>query len=160
MNATHGNHAIQDALYDTPDHPNKWQQTWMAPSSSIIPTNDEIYMAGGGADMSSHVNLLRGCIITALTQALQAYDVEELRVRLIKWSWLAELTPLYSNRHAYTVRLLTHVLCKPTHFVFPSLIAAMSYSLQTSLNSVMKDWADKWHVWGTPTRSPSRSISR
>ncbi len=30
-----------------------------------------------------------------------------------------------------TVRLLTHVLCKPTHFFFHSLIATMSYSFQT-----------------------------
>ncbi len=59
-----------------------------------------------------------------------------------------------------TVRLLTHVHCKPTHFFFPSFIAKISYSLQTSFNSLMKDWADKYHVWGTPTRSPSRSNSR
>ncbi len=56
----------------------------------------------------------------------------------------------------YTVRLLTHVLCKPTHFFFHSFIATMSHSLQTRFNGVMKDWADKYHVWGTPTRSPSR----
>ncbi len=60
----------------------------------------------------------------------------------------------------YTVRLLTHVLCKPTHFFFHSFIATMPYSLQTSFNSLMKDWADKYHVWGTPTWSPSRSNSR
>ncbi len=59
-----------------------------------------------------------------------------------------------------TVRLLTHVLCKPTHFFFHSFIATMSYSLQTSFNSQMKDWADKYHAWGTPARSPSRSNSR
>ncbi len=59
-----------------------------------------------------------------------------------------------------TVRLLTHVLCKPTHFFFHSFIATMSYSLQTSFNSVMKDRAEKYHVWGTPTGSPSRSNSR
>ncbi len=52
------------------------------------------------------------------------------------------------NRH--TVRLLTHVLCKPTHFFFHSFIATMSYPLQVRLNSVVKDWADKYHVWGTP----------
>ncbi len=46
----------------------------------------------------------------------------------------------------HTVRLLTHVLCKPTHFFFLSFIAAISYSPQTSFNSVMKDWADKYHV--------------
>ncbi len=45
------------------------------------------------------------------------------------------------------VRLLTHVLCKPTHFFFHSFIATISYSLQTSFNSLMKDWADKYHVW-------------
>ncbi len=56
--------------------------------------------------------------------------------------------------------LPTHVLCKPTHFFFHSFIATMSYSLQTSFNSVVKDWADKYHVCGTPKRSPSRSISR
>ncbi len=59
-----------------------------------------------------------------------------------------------------TVRLLTHVHCKPTHFVFHSFKANMSYSLQTNFVSVMKDWADKYHVWGTPTMSPSRSNSR
>ncbi len=42
-----------------------------------------------------------------------------------------------------TVRLLTHVLCKPTHFFFHPFIATMSYSLQTSFDSVMKDWVDK-----------------
>ncbi len=34
-----------------------------------------------------------------------------------------------------TVRLLTHVLCKPTHFFFHSFITTMSYSLKTSFNS-------------------------
>ncbi len=55
------------------------------------------------------------------------------------------------------MRLLTHVLCKPTHFFFHSLIATISYSLQTSFSSVMKDWADKYHEWSSPTRSPLRS---
>ncbi len=50
----------------------------------------------------------------------------------------------------HTMRLLTHVLCKPTHFFFPSFIATMLYFFQTSFNSVMKDWADKYDVWGTP----------
>ncbi len=59
-----------------------------------------------------------------------------------------------------TVRLLTHVLRKPIHFFFHSFIATMPYCLQTSFNNLMKDWADKYHVWGTPTRSPSRSNSR
>ncbi len=59
-----------------------------------------------------------------------------------------------------TVRLLTHVLSKPTHFFFHSFIATISYSLQTSFSSVMKDRADKYPVWGTPTRSSSRSNSR
>ncbi len=49
-------------------------------------------------------------------------------------------------RFAHTVRLLTHVLCKPTHFCFHSFIATMSYSLQTSFGSVMKDCADKYHA--------------
>ncbi len=48
-----------------------------------------------------------------------------------------------------TVRWLTHVLCKPTQFFFHSFIATMPYSLQTSFYSVMKDWADKYHAWGT-----------
>ncbi len=60
----------------------------------------------------------------------------------------------------YTVRLQTHVLCKPTHFFFQSFIATMSNSLQTSFNSVMIDLSDKYHVWGTPTLSSSRSNSR
>ncbi len=58
-----------------------------------------------------------------------------------------------------TVRLQTHVLCKPTHFFF-TFIATISYFLQTSFNSIMKHWADKYRVWGTPARSPSRSNSR
>ncbi len=45
--------------------------------------------------------------------------------------------------------LLTHVLCKPTHFVFQLFIATKSNSLQTSFNRVMKDWPDKYNVWGT-----------
>ncbi len=57
------------------------------------------------------------------------------------------------------MRLLTHVHCKPTHFIFHSFIATMSYSLQTTFNSFTKDWADKCHVCGTPTRSSSRSNS-
>ncbi len=67
------------------------------------------------------------------------------------------LTNLSSSQHVLqkrTVRLLTNVLCKPTHFFFHSFIATMSYSPQISFNGVMKDWADKNHVWGTPTRSP------
>ncbi len=60
----------------------------------------------------------------------------------------------------HTVRLLTHVLCKPTHFFFHSFIATISYSPQISFSSVMKDWADKYHVRGTPTRSPSRLNSQ
>ncbi len=56
--------------------------------------------------------------------------------------------------------LILTVLCKPTHFFFHSFIATKSYPLQTSFISVMKGWADKFHAWGTPTRSPSRSNSR
>ncbi len=64
---------------------------------------------------------------------------------------------LKSHVQRYTVRLLTQVLCKPTHFVFQSFIATIFFSLQTSFSSAMKDWAEKYHVSGTPTRSPSRS---
>ncbi len=42
----------------------------------------------------------------------------------------------------HTVRLLTHVHCKPTHFVFQLVKATMSNSLQTSFNRVMHDWPD------------------
>ncbi len=59
-----------------------------------------------------------------------------------------------------TVRLLTHVLCKPPLFFFQLFIPTKSDSLQTNISSAMKDWADKYHVWGTPSRSPSRSNSR
>ncbi len=68
--------------------------------------------------------------------------------------------PSLHEQYRYTVRFLTHVLCKPTHFFFHSFIATMSYPLQTSFIGVMKGWADKFHVWGTPKRSPSRSNSR
>ncbi len=51
------------------------------------------------------------------------------------------------------VRLLTHVLCKPKHFFLQLFIATISNYLQTSFNSVMNDWPDKYHVWGTPARS-------
>ncbi len=84
--------------------------------------------------------------------------------RVWPWRWPCGCTPyvVYIGPvfHNSTVRLLTHVLCKPTHFFYHSFISIMSYSLQTSFNSVMKDWADKCHVRGTPTRSPSRSNSR
>ncbi len=53
-------------------------------------------------------------------------------------------------RKGYAVRLLTHVLCKPTHFIFHSFIATISYSLQTSFRTVIKDWTDKYHAWGIP----------
>ncbi len=59
-----------------------------------------------------------------------------------------------------TVCLLTHVLCKPTHFCFHSFKATMSYSLQARFNLVIKDWPYKHHIWGTPTRSASRPNSR
>ncbi len=45
-----------------------------------------------------------------------------------------------------TVRLLTHVLCKTSHFFFQSCITTMSNSRQASFNNVMKDWPDKYHV--------------
>ncbi len=67
------------------------------------------------------------------------------------------LTLLHFFGYGTTARLLTHVLCKPTHFFFRSFIATMSYPLQTSFNNVTKDWADTFHVCGTPTRSSSRS---
>ncbi len=76
---------------------------------------------------------------------------------LLKAKWAVSLCWLPP---APTVRLLAHVHCKPTHFFFHSFIATISYSLKTSSYSVMKDWADEYHVWGTPTRSPSRSNSR
>ncbi len=66
----------------------------------------------------------------------------------------------YLQWYQYTVRLLTHVLCKPTHFFFHSFVATMSYSLQTSFNSLMKDCADKYHVWGTPPRGHLQGQTR
>ncbi len=60
------------------------------------------------------------------------------------------LCQISKKNERITVRLLIHVLCKPTHFFFHSFIATLSYSLQTSFISAMKDWADKYHVWGTP----------
>ncbi len=74
----------------------------------------------------------------------------ELRARKPKYGTFADqyINSIASTRD--TVRLLTHVLCKPTHFFFHSSIATMSYSLPTSFNSLIKDWADKYHVWGTP----------
>ncbi len=53
-----------------------------------------------------------------------------------------------------TVRLLTHVLCKLTHFFFQLFIATISNSLYISINRVMKDWHDKYHAWAIPARSP------
>ncbi len=48
-----------------------------------------------------------------------------------------------------TVRLLTHVLGKPTHFFFQLSIATMFISLQASFNSVMEDWP-KNTMYGVP----------
>ncbi len=58
-----------------------------------------------------------------------------------------------------TVRLLPHVLCKPTHFFFHSFIATMFYSLQTTFSSAMKDWAKNYHV-GVPPRSHLQGQTR
>ncbi len=44
-------------------------------------------------------------------------------------------------------------------FLF-SLIHTHHVLLSSFFSSVMKDWADKYHVWGTPTRSPPRSNSQ
>ncbi len=125
--------------------------------------------------------LLSGCIFRELWQVFffcAAWGAQKCKQPKYIWP-IQEKTNLtnprnclYRFKHAYfvlilkftdpsrTVRLLTHVLCKPTHFFFHSFIAIMHYCLQTSFNSVMKDWADKYHVWGTPMRSPSRSNSR
>ncbi len=82
---------------------------------------------------------------------------------ILAWNMIKRCESLqarYDTTYIYTVRLLTHVHCKPTHFVFHSFKADMPYSLQTNFVSVTKDWANKYHVWGAPTRSPSRSNSR
>ncbi len=50
----------------------------------------------------------------------------------------------YTARH--TVCLLTHVICKPSHFFLQLFIVTMSNSIQKCLNNVMKDWRDKYHV--------------
>ncbi len=52
----------------------------------------------------------------------------------------------------HPVRLLTNVLWKPTRFFYQLFIATLSNSLQTSFNSVLKDWPDKYHVCVTSTR--------
>ncbi len=89
-----------------------------------------------------------------------------LCLKLLQWlsrqfiHYLVIYLNIVGCQRGCTVRLLTHVHCKPTHFFFHSFIATMSYPPQTSFISVMKGWADKFHVWGTPTRSPSRSNSR
>ncbi len=71
---------------------------------------------------------------------------------------MCRLKPWNEYVNVCTVRLLTHVLCKPTHFFFHSFKATMSFSLQTNFNSVMKDWTDKFHALGTPTRLNSRKF--
>ncbi len=40
-------------------------------------------------------------------------------------------------------------LC-PRHFFYQLFIATNFNSLQTSCNSAMKDWPDKYQVWFTP----------
>ncbi len=76
----------------------------------------------------------------------------------LKFNWNENAWTYLTQLHCViTVHLLTHVLGKPTHFFFYSFIFIMSYSLQTSFGSFMKDWPDKYHVWGTPTRQPSKS---
>ncbi len=70
--------------------------------------------------------------------------------RVTSWSFSITMLPRLIDPLGcrYTVRLLTHVLCKPTHFFFHSFIATMPYCVQTSFNSLMKDWVDKydWNV--------------
>ncbi len=59
----------------------------------------------------------------------------------------------------YTVRLLTHVHSKPTHFVFHSFKADMSYFLQTNFVSVMKDWAINT-MYGVPPQGHLQGQTR
>ncbi len=44
-------------------------------------------------------------------------------------------------------------------FLYPLIHSHNVILSSNKFNSLMKDWADKCHVWGTPTRSPSRSNS-
>ncbi len=77
---------------------------------------------------------------------------------LCVWSlWATYLFPFI--KYIPTVRLLTHVHCKPTHFFFHSFLATMSYTLQTSFNSLMKDWADKY-MYGVPPRGHLQGQTR
>ncbi len=89
-------------------------------------------------------NLKENCWRVLLcTHACGHRALSWLRVRPDWMSWLVGLI------RKTTVRLLTHVLCKPIQLFFHSFIAAMPYSLQTGFSSVMKDWADNYHVWVT-----------
>ncbi len=98
---------------------------------------------------------------TSLYVSLSAYLLKKPFCISRTFSFDAVLPRISAGRHLYcTVRLLTHVLCKPTHFFFHSFMADMSYFLQTNFSSVMKDRSDKYHVRVTPTRSPSRPNSR
>ncbi len=59
-------------------------------------------------------------------------------------AWMMDSLFIVRFRMLY-VRLLTQVNCKPTHFIFHSFTATIICSLQISFNSVLKDWADKYH---------------
>ncbi len=54
-----------------------------------------------------------------------------IEVRALDIKWKSRVGFRLGGQGRGTVRLLTHVLCKPTHFFFLSFIATMSYSLQT-----------------------------
>ncbi len=127
---------------------------------------------GIGKDAETRSEVCEGasaCPIWSYSPSFPSADPwrSDIQVKDHPWSFSISIEPFFTYPtlsglcgHAYTVRLLTHVLCKPTHFFFHLFIATMSYSLQTSFYSVMKDWADKYHVWDAPTRSPSRLNSR
>ncbi len=65
-----------------------------------------------------------------------------------------------SKGHAISVFANTCPLQTAKHFFLKLFTDAMSNSLQASIDSIMKNWPDKCHVWGTPTRSHLTSNSQ
>ncbi len=80
--------------------------------------------------------------------------------RFFRNSVFEKLTiPNYKEQYA-CMKLSIQCVCKLMFSAnrrisfFHLFIATMSNSLQTSFNRVMKDWPDKYHIWGPPPAHP------
>ncbi len=103
----------------------QWRKVWMKISGELqLGERRHKYKKRVQRELS------RPCYLARWSQRLSIFVIP---IKLFYYFTPCSYKPLFilAIDHTYTVRLLTHVLCKPTHFFFHSFIATMSYSLQT-----------------------------